>query len=194
MAAQTLKNRGPDTHEEIVHLNTATALGIHMDLRNMLVSEAPMRLWRLKQGLRWALRCRVLPGKTWEVLLGHMTFVALLKGDVLSVPFALNKFIRANYNDSVRLWRSARAEGQAFVCLVLAIVGCWTRGWCSSVVATDASEYGFGVCLKECKKDVCEIMGRTSERARFRKCHPTLLMHARRPLINIGSDLTLVVT
>ena len=134
MAAQTLKNRGVDKHEEIVHLNTATTLGIHIDLRNMLVSVAPMRLWRLKQGLRWALRCRVLSGKTWEVLLGHMTFVALLKGDLLSVPFALNKFIRANYNDSVRLWRSARAEGQAFVGLVLAIVGCWTRGWCSSVV------------------------------------------------------------
>ena len=32
-------------------------------------------------------------------------------------------------------------------------------------MATDASEYGFGVCLKECKKDVCEIVGRTSERA-----------------------------
>ena len=39
-------------------------------------------------------------------------------------------------------------------------------------MATDASEYCFGVCLKECKKDVCEIIGRTSERARFRKRHP----------------------
>ena len=61
---------------------------------------------------------------------------------------------------------------QAFVGLLPAIVSCWTRGWCSSVVATDASEYGFGVCLKGCKKNVCEIIGRTSERARFRKCHP----------------------
>ena len=51
-----LKSRGLDTHEEIVHSNTAIALGIHFDLRNMLVSVAPMRLWRLKQGLRWALR------------------------------------------------------------------------------------------------------------------------------------------
>ena len=39
-------------------------------------------------------------------------------------------------------------------------------------MATDASEYGFGVCLKDFKKDVFEIIGRTSERARFRKCHP----------------------
>ena len=44
-----------------------------------------------------------------------MTFVALLRRDVLSVPFALNKFIRANYNDSAKLSPSARAEVQAFV-------------------------------------------------------------------------------
>ena len=68
MAVQTLKNRGLATHEEAVHSETTTALGIHMDLRNMLVSVAPTRLWRLKQSLRRALRCRALPGKTWEVL------------------------------------------------------------------------------------------------------------------------------
>ena len=60
---------------------------------------------------------------------------------------------------------------QAFVGLLHAIVSSWTRGWCSSIVATDASEYGFSVCLKECKKDVCEVIGRTSERARFRERH-----------------------
>ena len=103
MAVQTLNNRGLDTHEEIGHSNTATALGIHIDLRNMLVSAAPMRLWRLKQDLRWALRCRALPGKTWQVLLGHITSVFLFRRDVLSVPFALNKFIRVNYNVSARL-------------------------------------------------------------------------------------------
>ena len=78
MAVQTLKDRGLATHEEAVHSERTIALGIHIDLRNMLVSVAPTRLWSLKQGLRWALRCRALPGKTWEVLLGHMTFVALL--------------------------------------------------------------------------------------------------------------------
>ena len=54
-------------------------------------------------------------GATLEVLLGHMTFVVLLRRDVLCVPFTLNKFIRASYNDSARLWRSAREEGQAFL-------------------------------------------------------------------------------
>ena len=44
MAVQTLKSGGLDTHEEIVHSDTAIALGIHIDLRNMLVSVAPMRL------------------------------------------------------------------------------------------------------------------------------------------------------
>ena len=136
----------------------------------MLVSVAPTRLWRLKQGLRCALRCRALLGKSCEVLLGHMTFVSLLRRYVLSVPFSLNKFVRANYETSARLWPSARAEVQAFVGLLPAISSSWTRDWCSCIVATDASEYGFGVCLKECEKSVCQAIGRTSERARFRKC------------------------
>ena len=82
-AVQTLKIRNLDTHEEVVHWDMANALLIHTGLRNMLVSVAPMCLWRLKQGLRWALRCQVLPGKTWEVLLGHMTKVALRRRDAL---------------------------------------------------------------------------------------------------------------
>ena len=153
MAVQTPKSRGLDTHEEIVHSDTAIALGIHIDLRHMLVSVAPMRLWRSKQGLRWALRCRALLGKNMEVLLEHMTFVALLRRDVLSVPFALNKFIRANYNNSARLWPSARANAQAFVGLLLAISD------------AQANEHDANAIL-------------------------TLL----RALINIGLDLTLVVT
>ena len=132
MAIQTLKSRGLNTYEEAIHSDSATALGIHIHLRNMLVSVAPTRLWRLKQGLRWALCCRALPGKTWEVLLGHMTFVALRR-DVLRVPYALNKFIRANYESSVKLWPSASAEVQALVGLLPAISSNWTRDWCSCI-------------------------------------------------------------
>ena len=191
---QTLKSRGLDTHDEIVHSDTAIALGIHMDLRNMLVSVAPTRLWRLKQGLRWAPRCRALPGKTWEVLLGHTTFVALVRRDVFSVLFAVNKFIRANYNDSARLWPSARADVQAVVALQPAIVSSWTRGWCSSIVATDASEYGFGVCLKECKNMSVKSSDGQANEHDSANVILTLLVQARRSKINIGSDLTLVVT
>ena len=79
MSLQTLNSRGLDTHEETVHLSSATALGIHIDLRNMLVSVAPMRLWRLKQVFGGRCVVGLCPEKTWEVLLGHLTFVALLR-------------------------------------------------------------------------------------------------------------------
>ena len=88
----------------------------------------------------------------------------LLRRDVLTVPFAPNKFIRASYETSAKLWPSSG------VCRSPAVSSSWTRDWCSCIVATDASEYGFGVCLKECEKVVCQTIGRTSERARFRKC------------------------
>ena len=96
MAVQTLRNRGLATHEEAFHSETTTALGIHIDLRNMLVSVAPdaSALFEIRSALG-------ITKKTWQVLLEHMTFVALLRPDVLSVPFILNKFIRASYNDNV---------------------------------------------------------------------------------------------
>ena len=56
VAVETLKDRGLDTLEQAVHSETVTSLGIHIDLLNMLVRVALPRLWRLKQGLRWALR------------------------------------------------------------------------------------------------------------------------------------------
>ena len=123
-----------------------------------------------------------------------MTIVALLRRDVLGVPSALNEFTRANFYDSARLWPSARAEVQAFAGLLPAIVSSWTRGWCSSVVATDAREYGFGVCLKECRKMSVKLSDGPVNERDSTNAIPTLLVHARRSLINIGSDLTLVVT
>ena len=47
-----------------------------------------------------------------------MTFVALLGRDLLGVPFALHKIVRAWYDDPARLWPSARAEVQAFIGLL----------------------------------------------------------------------------
>ena len=89
-----------------------------------------MRLWRLKQGARQhmgsALGARDFCGPA-QTRRAHCALCP------------------ANYNDSARLWPSARAEVQAFVGLLPAIVSCWTRCWCSSIVATDASEHGFGV-------------------------------------------------
>ena len=162
LAIQTLKSRGLDTHEETVHTNSVTVLGIHVDLHNMLVLVAPMRLWRLTQGLRWKLRCQALPGKTWNLLLGHMTFVALLRRDVLSVPFVLSKFIRANCVDSARLWPSARAKVQS-LCRSSAGNRWQLDTWLVFIrCGNRCKRVGFGDSLK---KVVCEIIGRTSERA-----------------------------
>ena len=141
---ETLKSRGLDTHEEV------TSLEIHVDQRNMLVSVASPRLWRLKQGHGWALRCRTFP---W------------LRRDVLSVSLELHKFTRVCYGDPARLWPSARAEARTFIGFLPSIVSSWTRGLVSSMVATGASEPGFDICLKKCEKTTSENIGRTSERA-----------------------------
>ena len=137
----------------------------------MLVSVSPMRLWRSKQGLRWALRCRALRGKTWEVLLGHMTSgpAPTRRAQCALCPQQIHSGELQRFCKTVA---KCQSQSAAFLGLLPAIVSCWTRGRCSSTVATDASEDGFGVRLRECKKGVCETIGPTSERARFRKCYP----------------------
>ena len=90
---------------------------------------------------------------------------------------------------------SARAEVQAFVGLLPAISSSWTRDWCSCIVATDASEYGLGVCLKECEKNRLSdqsdgpVSGLVSENVA-----PTTSVHAQLSLNTIDSGLTFMVT
>ena len=61
----------------------------------------------------------------------------------------------------MRLWPTARAEVQRFVGFCLS----WTRDWCSTMVATGASEYGIGVRLKSAKKLSAKVLdGPVNER------------------------------
>ena len=115
------------------------------------------------------LHCRCLPGKVWEILLGHMTFASLLRRDVLSCFFALHRFVRASNTAAAPLWRSARQEVEAFVDLMPLIEAKLARPWSDLIGAADASETGYGVCLARWEHGQSGAAGRTSERSRFRK-------------------------
>ena len=133
--------------------NTATPLGIHIDLRHhagergsnaIVANEAGSSLGTALSGPAW---------KNMGGALGTHDLCCPTQTRCGSVCLLHStSSLRANFYDSARLWPSARTEVQAFVGLLPAIASSWTRGWCSSIVATDASEYGFGVCLKELQK------------------------------------------
>ena len=63
---------GLQTHERDITTESATALGVLLDLQTLSARIIPSRLFRLSRALRWALSRRRLPGRSWEVLVGHM--------------------------------------------------------------------------------------------------------------------------
>ena len=87
---------GLETHEFQVLEGAGKALGTILDGEALETRLAPQRFWRVYQGLGYALQCRRLPGRVWEILLGHATFCALVRRELLSCFNCIYAFIRKN--------------------------------------------------------------------------------------------------
>ena len=73
--------------------------------------------------------------------MGHVTYVGLLRWDVLACFCAIYRFIEANLDVSTELWPSARRELVAFRNLLVLVSSGWRATWSPLVIATDASEF-----------------------------------------------------
>ncbi|CAK0813206.1 unnamed protein product [Prorocentrum cordatum] len=168
-AAARFESVGLVTHEHEVSAASSKALGTHIDLEGLRVSLAPARLWKVRQGVLYALSCRKLSGRVWEVLLGHLTFCALINRSMMSVFRSIYAFINKYYATPMPLWDTARQEMLTAASLLFLMDASWTLPWSPGVVATDASEEGFGATVSEWgPQDVSEVGG-ILERGRFRK-------------------------
>ena len=148
---------------------SAAASGVELDMKTLSARITPKGLARLTGALRWALSRRRLAGRSWEVLVGHITFCLLLRRPALSALYTIHRFIRSHYYEPTTLWESAREEIAA-VLGVLPILGSdWTLPWLPEVLATDASEEGYGCCLGRWDEADVSAAGRVAERGRFRR-------------------------
>ena len=73
-ACESFEKRGLKTHEQEVQSGIVTCLGNH-DCVGHRSSPTDVRFWRLKRALECALSLKRLPGRIWEVILGHCTFL-----------------------------------------------------------------------------------------------------------------------
>jgi len=155
-------------HEIQVLPTQAKALGTDIDLVRMRSTIHRARPWKLRQALVWALRCRRLPGRVWEVIVGHLTFAFMIERAGLSIFLAIYAFMRVDYYEAAPLWETARQEMTHALACLLMMVSEWTIPWSSWVLATDASEYGgAGVCCRWPQWAVAAA-GRIPERSRFK--------------------------
>ena len=144
------------------------ALGTQLDLEGLRFTLSPARLWRVRQGVLYALRCRKLLGRAWEVLLGHLAFYALLIRGMMSVFRIIYALINKNYLALAPLWDTARHEMSAAASLLFLMDASWTSPWPAAVVSTDASEEGYGATVSEWGPDNVALVGRALERGRSR--------------------------
>ena len=160
---------GLEMHEVEVFEKMGEALGSRLSLSGLSSALSKKRFWRVRQGLRYALSRRALPGAIWMVLIGHVTYCCLANRDLMCLLFATYKFARLNLARAVPLWPTARQELVSFLGLMPLLRSDWTLPWHDTPVASDASEQGYGICLGSWPKGEVAKIGRVSERARFRK-------------------------
>ena len=117
-ACESFDKRGLKTHEQEVQSGIVTCLGNQLDCVEHRSSPTDVRFWRLKRALVYALSLKRLPGRIWEVILGHCTFLGLQERGCLSTFFTIYPFIRKNYCTSQPLGYSAREELVCFLELI----------------------------------------------------------------------------
>ena len=76
-ACESFDKRGLKTHEQEVQSGIVTCRGDQLDCVEHRSSPTDVRFWRLKRALEHALSVKRLPGRIWEVILGHCTFLGL---------------------------------------------------------------------------------------------------------------------
>ena len=160
---------GLHTHEHALATDECAALGVLMDFKRMRTCIAPRRLAKVTGALRWALQRRSLSGRSWEILLGHITFCFLCRRVAMPIFNTIYRFIQACYWEPQPLWSSARAEMSAALGILPLVCSDWALPWQGEVLATDASESGYGVCLGAWPIEVVRSTGRVCERSRFHR-------------------------
>ena len=155
-------------HEIGVHEAGGRALGWDVDGRELCTRASPERFGLVRQAVKALLSRRKVSGWQVEALLGHATFVCLLRRETLSIFHTVYRFIASCYHKFEPLWDGTRAELESFVGLMVFIEADWTRPWMPVVYASDASLSGYGVSESVWAKESVAEVGRVPEVQRWR--------------------------
>ena len=128
-------------------------------------SFAQRRFWRLRQGSDAILSAKTVTGSTLDVVIGHATFCSLLARP--SVTFFTRCFSTSNVSGLVVVFFGTRCVtiSRLFRDFLILIVA----EWLPMVLASDASEWGYGVTSMEARRSEIAKVGRIPERSRFRR-------------------------
>jgi hypothetical protein len=162
------RSKGLPTHGVEVSQGGAS-LGWEFATDTSLAGPSRLRLWRLRLGIQEVLRRPRVSGRVIEIIVGHLTFVGLLRREFLAVFGAVYAFVSQNREREVALWPAVRRELRWASSLLPLLRRDLGAAWSDTVCVSDASPWGRGVVEGERAVPLIAAAGRVSERWRFSK-------------------------
>ncbi|CAK0841912.1 unnamed protein product, partial [Prorocentrum cordatum] len=155
-------------HEMEVLEHGGSSLGWHLDGDSRVARPGSRRFGLARQGARALLRLKKVAGWQLEAVLGHITFLCLMRRELLSIFHVVYRFVRESCGKFQPLWSSAREELVAFAGAMVFIEADWEQPWTPYVYASDASLHGFGASQPLCLTADVAAVGRVPEVSRYR--------------------------
>lgn len=159
-----LNRRGLPTHPVEVCQDT---LGWHFSENRPQVEMNPRRLWKLRFAILQLIEDGWGSGRLVEKIVGHITFAALLRREILSCLQAVYVYIWKSYHVHSRLWPEVKRELRWVASLLPLIQRDLSAGWGDYVHATDASHWGRGVARAAVPADMMRHESKWHDRWRF---------------------------
>ena len=149
------------------NVNEFPLLGVRL-LNSGLILNQPKRIWRIRWALEHVLAVGKCSGKELERLIGHVTFMFLIRREMLSLLSTCYAFIEQNYDRRCWLWKCLKNELSTVLALLPLALADVCAPWSTEVVCTDACEYGYGACSSQWDAGDVQRVGAVHERWRYR--------------------------
>ena len=104
------------------------------------------RMLRLRRAIQCVLSRTHASGELIRILIGHITWICLLRRESLSFLHASYAFSQKNLHTTSKIWTSVRRELSCIASILPLLAVDITSPWSCTVNASDASLFGLGGC------------------------------------------------
>eukprot|EP00438_Fugacium_kawagutii_P035192 Skav232767 [mRNA] locus=scaffold1229:242985:248589:- [translate_table: standard] len=187
-----LKGLGFELHEETEASTQCNTLGGVIDGELGQVRASNQRMWRISLGFQYLTYAKVHPVLV-QKLLGHAMTLCVLNRAGMSVFRRLYDFVEQG-GDARYLTVLEREECWNFIGIIPLLFADLRKPWSDTVIASDASPDGFGMCESTLDLKEVESIGQWNERWRFRRLPASEWAPRKRALgRNVFGDVRTVV-
>eukprot|EP00438_Fugacium_kawagutii_P023337 Skav200217 [mRNA] locus=scaffold3745:15519:20956:- [translate_table: standard] len=164
---RALRGTGLVVHEEEQSSGSAQILGWEFSSDGTL-RPTSRRLWKVRLAILHLLTCGRVSGQQLERVIGHMSFISMVRREGLSILGDCYTFIQRHYHVPSKLWKSVRRELSIWYGIAPLLWKDLSAEWSTTIYATDASDWGSGVTTSTMDSLSIRELGRYAERWRFK--------------------------